>query len=169
MIRPNLRWLGGLTVAVTVFPTGARAQTSAVSFDELQETLNAAGIVAVVDNVGQETVGMIARNLYRSSAQATPQATSGSGLTRGKKIAIGAAIGGAIGVVVGEYWFGRGLDMAHGPDMLLGAGMGASLGALVAGVVTEKKSSPSTRTSSVTVIPVFSPSRKSLLMTLALR
>jgi hypothetical protein len=159
MIRPNLRWLGGLTVAATVFPTGVRAQTSAVSF---RETVKAVGIVDVV----QETV---ATNVDKSSGQAAPRTTGGGGLTRDSKIALGAAIGGGIGAVVGEHWFGRGLDMPHGPDMLLGAGMGAGVGAIIAAAVTEKKSNPSTRTSSVTMIPIFSPSRKSLLMRLALR
>jgi hypothetical protein len=132
---------------VTVFPTGVEAQTRAVSFDALQETT--------------------ARNLDVSSEQAASQRISGGGLTRGDRIAIAAAIGGGIGAVVGEYLFGRALDMPHGPDMLLGAGLGATLGALSV-ALTESKSSPSTK-SSVTVIPVFLPSRKSLLMRLTLR
>ena len=51
-------------------------------------------------------------------------------LTRGQKLGRGAVIGGGVGVVVGECGFGRGLDMAHGPDMLLGARIGAGLGLL---------------------------------------
>ena len=36
MISLNLRWLGGFAVAVTLFPGGVRAQTTARSFDALQ-------------------------------------------------------------------------------------------------------------------------------------
>ena len=45
---------------------------------------------------------------------------------------IGTGIGFGGGLVFGEYYFGRHLDMPHGPDMLLGGMIGASAGALVA-------------------------------------
>jgi hypothetical protein len=166
MIRPDLRWLGGFAVAVTVSPLSVGAQTMARVSDEVQGTLNAAGIVGVIDSARQET---IAASSYASSPQSPPQATSGRGLTRGQKIAIGAAVGAGIGAVIGEYAFGRGLDMAHGPDMLLGGGIGAALGALIARAATGNESGGSKPKSSVTVVPVLSPSRKSLLMTLALK
>ena len=84
-------------------------------------------------------------------------------------MAIGAGIGGGVGVVVGEYYFGRKLDMAHGPDLLLGAGIGASAGALIAWALTGNKSGASNSKSSVSVVPVLSPSQKALVVTLALK
>lgn len=47
----------------------------------------------------------------------------------------GALVGAGPGVVFGEYELGRKGDMAHGPDMLVGAAIGAGLGSLVGFVV----------------------------------
>ena len=169
MIRLNRRWLGGFAVAVTLFPGAPRAQTTARSFDELQGILKADEIVGVIDNACNQTVSKFAESLHVSSAQAAPQGATEKAMTLGKWIVVGAGIGGGIGVVVGEYYFGRKLDMAHGPDMLVGAGIGASAGALIAWAVTGDKSGASNSKSSVGVAPVLSPSRKALVVTLALK
>jgi len=169
MVKLNLPCLGGFVVVVTLFPTGVGAQTMGVVPAELPGMLNAAGRFHAIDNTRQGTAGTITGKLYASLVQAQSQGASKSGLTRGKKIAIGAAIGGGVGIVVGEYWLGRGLDMPHGPDMLLGAGIGAGLGALIAWATTGNESDVSQSKSSVSVVPVLSPSHKSLLVTLALR
>jgi hypothetical protein len=164
IIGPDLRWLGGFAVAVTLSPLSVGAQTIAPVSDEVQGTVNAAGIVGVIDSARQET---IAASLYALSPQSPPQETSGRGLTRGQKTAIGALVGAGIGAAIGEYAFGRGLDLAHGA--VLGGGIGAALGALIARARTGNESGGSKPKNSVTVVPLLSPSRKSLLVTLALR
>ncbi len=150
MMSLKRRWLSGFAVAVTLFPGGVRAQNTARSFEELQ------GILKVDE-------------LYVSSAQSAPQAAIGKAMTRRKAIAIGAGIGGGVGVVVGEYYFGRKLDMAHGPDMLVGAGVGAGAGALIAWALTGDKSGASNFKSSVGAVPVLSSSLKALVVTVALK
>jgi hypothetical protein len=50
-------------------------------------------------------------------------------------VVAGAAIGGIAGAAVGEI-IGRGLDLSHGPDYMIGAAAGAVLGALVAYLIT---------------------------------
>jgi hypothetical protein len=169
MVSLNRRWLGGFAVAVALFPGGVHAQTTARSFDELQGILKAEEIVVVFDHAGNKTPLKFAESLSLSSAQAAPQGATGKAMTRGKKIAIGAGIGGGVGVLVGEYYFGRKLDMAHGPDMLGGAGIGAGAGALIAWALTGGESGASNSKSSVGVAPVLSPSRKALVVTLALK
>jgi hypothetical protein len=169
MIGLNRCWLGGFAVAVTLFPGGVRAQTPARSFDELQGILKAAEIVVVIDNGAHETPRTFAESLYVSSAQAAPQGTTGKAMTRRVRIAIGAGIGSGGGVVVGEYFFGRKLDMAHGPDMVVGAGIGAGAGALIAWALTGDESGASNSRNVVGVVPVLSPSRKGLVVTLALK
>jgi hypothetical protein len=89
-------------------------------------------------------------------------------LTGGQRIAIGAAIGGCVGLVFGEYVFGRELDMPHGPDMLLGAGIDASVGALIAWAMSPGEPAAS-NLRGVSVAPLLSPSRKALGVTLALK
>ncbi len=120
MISPSRRCIGVFAVAVTLSPSVGRAQIVARSFDELQGILKADKTVVVIDNAGQDTSARFAERWYASSTQAAPQGASGKAMTRGMRIAIGAGIGGGVGVVVGEYLFGRKLDMAHGPDMALG-------------------------------------------------
>jgi hypothetical protein len=90
-------------------------------------------------------------------------------VTRGQRIAIGAVIGGGVGLVFGEYVFGRKLDMPHGPDMLLGAGIGASVGALIAWAMFPGEAAASNFKRGVSVAPLLSPSRKALVVMLALK
>ena len=168
MISLNRRWLGGFAVAMALFPGGVRAQTT-VRSDELQGILKADEIVVVIDNAGHETPRTFAESLYVSSAQAAPQGATGKAMTRRKRIAIGAGIGGGVGVVVGEYYFGRTLNMAHGPDMVVGAGIGAGVGALIAWALTGDESGAANSRNVVGVAPVLSPSRKALVVTLALK
>lgn len=169
MMSLNRRCLGGFAVAVTLFPGGVHAQITARSFVELQGILKAEEIVVVIDRAGNKTPRTFAESLSVSSAQAVPQGATGKAMARGKKIAIGAGIGGGVGVLVGEYYFGRKLDMAHGPDMLVGAGIGAGAGALIAWALTGGASGAFNAKSSASVAPVLSPSRKALVVTLALK
>jgi len=81
-------------------------------------------------------------------------------LTRGQRIAIGAAIGGGAGLVFGEYVLGRKLDMPHGPDMLLGAGIGASVGAMIAWAISPDEPAASNSKRGMSVAPLLSPSRR---------
>ncbi len=83
------------------------------------------------------SAGVVEQENNRAGGIGLPPRATKRGLARRQKIVRGAAIGGGVGVVVGEYGFGRGLNMAHGPDMLLGAGIGAGLGALIAALATD--------------------------------
>ena len=82
MISLNRRWLGGFAVAVTLFPGGVHAQTTARSFDELQGILKADEIVVVIDNAGHETARTFAESLSVSSAQSAPPGATGKAMTR---------------------------------------------------------------------------------------
>ena len=61
-------------------------------------------------------------------------------LSRGTWIALGTGIGLGGGLVFGEYYFGRHLDLPHGPDMAIGGALGAGAGALIAWLVTRDRS-----------------------------
>lgn len=102
-------------------------------------------------------------------AQAPSQATTEKPPSRGAWIAIGAAAGAGAGAVFGEYVFGRGMDMPHGPDMLLGAGLGAGVGSFVAWLATRGRSGVSTDRRGLIVAPIVSPARKSVVVRYAWR
>jgi hypothetical protein len=113
-----------------------------------------------------------ALSLSTSVLQASGQETKEQRSTRGRNMAIGAAIGASVGVVLGEFCLGQGMDLPHGPDMLIGAGIGVGigvgLGALFSG--NGRTESPgSASKASVTVLPIVTPSRKALLLTVPLR
>lgn len=63
--------------------------------------------------------------------ESTAQGSNDEGLLRGQKVAIGAGIGGAAGFYVGEFWLGKKLDIPDELSGVLGAGIGAGLGALL--------------------------------------
>jgi hypothetical protein len=67
------------------------------------------------------------------------------------------------GLVFGEYYFGRRLDMPHGPDMLLGgmigAGAGAIIGALMDMAAADKHVVYAATARTVRVAPTLSPTR----------
>jgi hypothetical protein len=149
MINFNRCWLGGLAMAMMLFPSGVAAQTAARSLDEFEGSTLVAKANA-------------------SFTQVAPQGVGEKGLSRSKKIAIGAAIGAGIGAVFGEYQFGRKMDMPHGPDMLLGAGLGAGVGAVITRILTRDGSATNSK-SSVSAFPVVSASRKAWAVTLALK
>ena len=65
-----------------------------------------------------------------------PDKPARSPLSRRAWIALGSGIGFGGGMVFGEYYFGRHLDMPHGPDMVLGGAIGAGAGAVIAWLVT---------------------------------
>jgi hypothetical protein len=87
-----------------------------------------------------------------SMAPQPPARRARSPLSRGAWIALGTGIGFGGGAVFGEYYFGRHLDMPHGPDMIMGGAMGAGDGALIAWLVTRNGA---TRSSSWT--PLMPP------------
>ncbi|GEM_PF-3997514 len=105
---------------------------------------------------------VLTRNIPPQSSDAPKK------LTRGQLIAFGAIAGGCAGLVFGEYVLGRKLDVPHGPDMLLGAGIGATVGALIGWVVPLGEPAASNSKRSASVAPLLSPSRKALVITLAL-
>ena len=91
-------------------------------------------VVTVAPAAASETFGMPAIESY--------MATSASGAMWG------VLIGGAMGVVFGEFVLGRGLDVEHGPDMVIGGAIGAVAGALIGAVLLgdeDEAAPPSTR------------------------
>jgi hypothetical protein len=73
------------------------------------------------------------------------------------------------GLVFGEYYFGRRLDMPHGPDMLLGgmigAGAGAIIGALMDMAAADKHVVYAATARTVRVTPTLTPTRASGTLT----
>lgn len=64
-------------------------------------------------------------------------------------------------MAAGEYVFGRALDMPHGLDMLIGAGIGATIGGLAA-----RSSADATKPKgAISVVPVIARARKAVLIT----
>ena len=68
-----------------------------------------------------------------------PDKPARSPLSRRAWIALGTGIGFGGGMVFGEYYFGRHLDMPHGPDMVMGGAIGAGAGAVIAWLVTRNQ------------------------------
>ena len=79
----------------------------------------------------------------RLSIAPQPDRPARSPLSRRAWIALGSGIGFGAGMAFGEYYFGRHLDMPHGPDMVMGGAIGAGAGALVAWLVTRGESNRS--------------------------
>jgi hypothetical protein len=84
-----------------------------------------------------------------------PDRRARSPLSRARWIALGTGIGFGGGMVFGEYYFGRHLDLPHGPDMVMGGPIGAGVGALVAWLVTRGGSNQSP-----SMLPTTDRSRK---------
>jgi hypothetical protein len=94
-------------------------------------------ISAVLLMVGAADVNSQSRFDTRALDAAIAGAHSGqaqSSRPSGKEVRIlaGVGIGGGLGLIFGEYVFGRTMDMPHGPDMLLGAAIGGTVGGLIA-------------------------------------
>ena len=101
----------------------------------------------------------------RRQSTAPPSPSTGKfGLKRGGWIALGTGIGFGAGLVFGEYYFGRHLDMPHGPDMIMGGGIGAGTGALIARLVTRNGSARS----NPTLVPVFTARTKGVAVSFPL-
>lgn len=119
-------------LVMTLLPRESGAQTLASSSGE--SSLQAS--IAAISNAPPPALSMAAQ----------PDRPARSPLSRAGWIAIGTGIGFGGGMVFGEYYFGRHLDLPHGPDMAMGGAIGAGVGALVAWLVTRGGSdrSPST-------------------------
>lgn len=145
MVTPTC--VHGLFVALALIPSAVGAQPLRgieVSQERFQRSISEAG----------------ARE-NRSWRTSPLQSAQGDRITRGGWIALGAGIGGGAGLVVGEYVFGRMLDLPHGPDMVLGGAIGAGTGALIAWRIT--RGTPDAN-ASLTVSPVITRSQKGLFV-----
>lgn len=164
MMTAARRRLAGFAVMLILCPAIALAQPAA--------GLSAAGQARLVGQRGVEGSGGIQVPggvfAWQASAQPSPQPEK-TGLSRGARIGIGVGVGAGAGLIFGEYVFGQGMDMPHGPDMLLGAGIGAGIGGLIAWAVTKPDSGGSRPSTTTTVMPVLSSSRKAIVMRLDLR
>jgi len=94
-----------------------------------------------------------------------PGPSGRSRLSRRGWIALGTGIGFGAGLVFGEYYIGRHLDTPHGPDMLIGGGIGAGTGALIAWLVTRSR----TNQSSPMFVPIVTTQTKALAVSFPLR
>jgi len=106
---------------------------------------------------------------YAQTPPAGGQATTENG-SRTKNIVIGAAIGAGAGVLIGEYWLGQALDLPHGPDMLIGAGIFGTVGALIGWALGS--SEPATAVAlgkGFSVAPVLSKSKKAVVFRLSFK
>jgi len=124
---------------------------------------------AVQGPVGVEQIRVVspAGGTVFPQTAAWTQSVRTNGLSRRQKILISTGAGAVGGLLVGEYYFGRKLDVAHGPDMLLGAGIGAGIGALLSWTVTKRH--PSIANLPFRVGAVIAPTRKSLTVTLPIK
>lgn len=80
----------------------------------------------------------------------------------------GAVIGGVAGVYLGEEVLGQRGDFPHGWDMLVGGGIGATVGALIARSYVKPRRGAKPR-KSVAIVPVVSASRKAVFVTIPLK
>lgn len=118
-------------LVMALLPRGSGAQTLASTSGE--SSLQAS--IAAISNAPPPVLSMAAQ----------PDRPARSPLSRAGWIALGTGIGFGGGMVFGEYYFGRHLDLPHGPDMVMGGAIGAGAGALVAWLVTRGSDrSPST-------------------------
>ena len=145
MTKPTYRLLTVAALALTVLPSAAFAQDSPanvrpVAFDR------------ALEGVGVPT-----------------SSTARVGMSRGGKIAVGAAIGAAAGLVFGEVVLGQGLDIEHGPDMLIGAGAFAVVGALIAKSMAGPASPTAIPRKAISIAPVLSKSTKAVVVRLSLK
>jgi hypothetical protein len=115
-------YIAVVLLVITLMPRESAAQTLAPTSG--QSSFQAA-IAAIAD--AQSPLLSMAR---QSDRPARPP------LSRGGWIALGTGIGFGGGLVFGEYYFGRRLDLPHGPDMLIGGAIGAGAGALIAWLAT---------------------------------
>jgi hypothetical protein len=85
---------------------------------------------------------------------------------------IGAVAGGVGGCLLGELILGQQLDFPHGPDMLIGAGIGAALGTW-AGSAAHRNSvstaAPAPKKKGLSVIPVVSSKTKAVIVSFPLK
>jgi hypothetical protein len=133
--------MGALIVVGLLVPGRATAQTSVTP---------AAGAIfskASIDSVVRPTT-----------------ASARAGLSRKDHVLIGLVAGAGAGVFFGEIVLGQRLDLPHGPDMLLGAAMGAGVGALT-GFAVGSALRADTKMGRVSVAPVVSKTKKAVVLT----
>ncbi len=90
-------------------------------------------------------------------------------LSRKQRTWIGFGVGALAGCFIGEYWLGQGLDFPHGPDMLIGAGVFGTVGALLARHSGIKSPSPASPKRAITIAPVLSKSTKAAVVHVTLK
>jgi hypothetical protein len=140
--------MAGLILTVASFPTTAWAQTASIS---------PADVPRAVD---------IGTPVWLAQASAPPAA--GQRSAADKAIVIGAVVGGGIaGAYMGEFWFGQKLGMAHGPDILVGAGVGALAGFLTRRSSDRAPGAAKPAIGVVTIAPVVLPGRRGVLVKIA--
>jgi hypothetical protein len=109
----------------------------------------------------------VAAHAQAPSASAQTAAKNGSRTT---STVLGAAIGAGAGLVIGEFWFGKALDLPHGPDMLIGAGIFGAAGALIGWALGGSEPATAiTLSKGFSVAPVLSKSRKAVVFRLSFR
>ena len=156
-------WIGSLMVMVMMLPNRVQGQTSISVVDAHQKSVRvdqeSSGIQAARQSVIETTRGSV----WPFAPQNPSPASEETGMTRSQRVAIGVLVGGGVGAVAGEYLLGQKLDIAHGPDMLLGFGIGACAGALIALSTSQDQPQHRDSSRSVRVVPLLSSSRRALL------
>ena len=141
-------------LAIAMLPAAALAQTPAASIDP-------------------QSFRRALSQVDLSNVESPDPVVPRRGLSRGAKIGIGAGIGAAGGLLVGCPLFGQTLDIPHGVDMLMGAGIFAAAGAVIAAAIDRKSSAgraaPAAPKKAITIAPVLSKSTKAVVVRLALK
>jgi hypothetical protein len=115
-------YIAAVLLVITLMPRETAAQTLASTSGQSSFQ---ASIAAIADAQSPQL------SMARQSDQPARPSQS-----RGGWIALGTGIGLGGGLVFGEYYFGRHLDLPHGPDMMIGGAIGAGAGALIAWLAT---------------------------------